>query len=101
MHRHRTLLLIDRTFLLLWSLSSPISVAFAPAASKQQYPEPIKKHEHYVGRRIKRGLFRSQFGMLINADVNGSLNMIKKVAPKSFEGVEDVVVHPVPLAVGA
>jgi putative transposase len=64
--------------------------------------EPIQKHASYAGRRIKRGLFRSQFGTLINADVNGSLNIIKKVAPKSFEGVEGViVVHPLPLAVGA
>ena len=56
--------------------------------------EPIQKHEHYMGKRIKRGLFRSQFGTLINADVNGSYNIIKKVAPKAFEGVEGVVVHP-------
>jgi len=59
--------------------------------------EPIGKHEHYEGKRIKRGLFRSQFGKLINADVNGSYNIIRKVAPKSFEGVEGVVVHPVQL----
>jgi putative transposase len=63
--------------------------------------EPIQKHETYAGRRIKRGLFRSQFGTLINADVNGSLNIIRKVAPKSFEGVEGIAVCPVPLAVGA
>jgi putative transposase len=63
--------------------------------------EPIGKHEHYEGKRIKRGLFRSQFGTLINADVNGSYNIIRKVAPKSFEGVEGVAVHPVLLAIGA
>ena len=63
--------------------------------------EPIGKHEHYEGKRIKRGLFRSQFGKLIHADVNGSYNIIRKVAPKSFEGVEDVAVHPVRLAIGA
>lgn len=63
--------------------------------------EPIKKHEAYCGKRVKRGLFRSQSGTLINADVNGSLNIIRKVAPKAFEGVEGVVVHPSSLFVGA
>lgn len=63
--------------------------------------EPIGKHVYYAGKRIKRGLFRSQFGNLINADVNGAYNIIRKVAPKSLEGVEGVAVHPVLLAIGA
>ena len=62
--------------------------------------ENLCKHEHSMGKRIKRGMFRSQFGTLINADVNGAYNIIRKVAPESFEGVEDVVVHPVRLAIG-
>jgi putative transposase len=41
--------------------------------------EPVKKHEKYAGRRIKRGLFKSAKNILINADVNGSLNMAKKI----------------------
>lgn len=63
--------------------------------------EPIGKHEHYEGQRVRRGLFRSHYGTLINADVNGAYNIIRKVAPKSFEGVEGVVVHPrlLPVAV--
>lgn len=36
-------------------------------------------------RRIHRGLFRSDNG-LINADVNGSLQIIKKVSPNAFDG---------------
>ena len=40
--------------------------------------EPICKHESYVGKRIKRGLFKSANGKLINADVNGSANILKK-----------------------
>ncbi len=60
--------------------------------------EEIGKHEHYEGKRIKRGLFRSQFGRLINADVNGSYNIIKKVAPDAFlQGSRGCVVHTVPL----
>ncbi len=36
--------------------------------------EPIQQKSEYIGCRVKRGLFRSQSGQLINADVNGSLN---------------------------
>ncbi len=63
--------------------------------------EEIKKHDVYAGRRVKRGLFRSGRGKFINADVNGAYNIIRKVAPKSFEGVEDCVVNPVCIAIGA
>lgn len=44
--------------------------------------EPIQKHETYKGKRIKRGLFRSSTGKLINADVNGSLNILRKAFPE-------------------
>jgi len=30
------------------------------------------------GKRIKRGLYRSSTGLLINADVNGAANIIRK-----------------------
>jgi IS605 OrfB family transposase len=40
--------------------------------------EPIKKHEKYVGKRVKRGLFRTAKNIRINADANGSLNIIRK-----------------------
>ena len=58
--------------------------------------EPIGKHEQYLGKRVKRGLFRSADGRYINADVNGSYNMVRKVAPDAFEqGSRGCVVHPV------
>ena len=41
--------------------------------------ESLEEHESYLGKRIKRGLFRSAKGKLINADLNGSLNILKKV----------------------
>ena len=44
--------------------------------------EDIKKQKEYKGSRIKRGLFKSSKGILINADVNGSLNILKKVVGK-------------------
>lgn len=39
--------------------------------------EPIGKHENYVGKRKKRGLFVTSKGLLINADCNGSLNIAR------------------------
>ena len=39
--------------------------------------EPIEKHETYVGKRKKRGLFVTKDGLLINADCNGSLNIAR------------------------
>ena len=45
--------------------------------------EPVKKHESYLGKRKKRGLFQSSTGVLLNADVNGSLNIIRKVSGDS------------------
>jgi putative transposase len=41
--------------------------------------ERIGKHESYVGKRKKRGLFITANGKLINADVNGSLNIARLV----------------------
>ena len=41
--------------------------------------ESIKKHKSYLGKRLKRGLFRSAKNRIINADLNGSLNILKKV----------------------
>lgn len=46
--------------------------------------EEIKKHETYVGKRVKRGLFKSSDGLEINADVNGSLNILRKVIGDGF-----------------
>ena len=46
--------------------------------------EEIGKHEKYAGRRIRRGLFRSSTGKLINADQNGALNIMRKVVGDSY-----------------
>ncbi len=40
--------------------------------------ENIGKHEKYAGKRVKRGLFKSATGKLLNADVNGALNILRK-----------------------
>ena len=46
--------------------------------------EPLCKHKEYLGRRVKRGLFRSSTGKVINADQNGALNILRKVVGDSY-----------------
>lgn len=58
--------------------------------------ESICKHEVYLGKRVKRGLFRSESNMMINADLNGALNIIRKAIPNAFaDGIEGVRLHPI------
>ena len=45
--------------------------------------ELLCKHEDYCGKRVKRGLFQSSIGKLINADINGALNILRKVVGDS------------------
>lgn len=50
---------------------------------------------NFSGSRIQRGLYKAKKGTLINADVNGASNIIKKVFPNAFaDGIKDVHFHP-------
>lgn len=56
---------------------------------------PVKQY-YNKSRRIVRGLFKSNNNILINSDVNGSYQIIKKVVPNAFaNGIEDVGLHPI------
>lgn len=58
--------------------------------------ESIGKHETYVGKRIKRGLFRTGSGSLINADVNAALNILRNGTPDAvMPGSIGFVANPV------
>jgi len=75
--------------------------------------EPVGHSGRYMGKRIYNatchgGLFRSSFsplckGKIINADVQGAYNIIKKAIPKAFmnltvirtDGIEGVGLHPI------
>lgn len=46
--------------------------------------ESIRKHNNYVGKRIKRGLFKTSENIELNSDVNGSLNILRKVIGDDF-----------------
>lgn len=41
--------------------------------------ESLNKHDVYIGKRIKRGLFQSSIGKLLNADINGAIGISRKV----------------------
>ena len=43
----------------------------------------------FSGKRKKRGLYRTGNGIFINADCNGSGNIIRKVFPDAFQGRGD------------
>ncbi|MBO5095794.1 MAG: transposase [Bacilli bacterium] len=59
---------------------------------------PIKEN-YNKNRRIYRGLFKSNSGRLINADVNASYQILKKVFPNIYNnvnhGIEDYVFNPI------
>lgn len=46
--------------------------------------EKLCKHDIYLGKRKKRGLFQSSIGKLINADVNGAIGIGRKVFGDSY-----------------
>lgn len=52
--------------------------------------EEICKHDAYSGKRVKRGLFHSGCGEYINADVNGALNIMRKVFGDSV-AVQEII----------
>ena len=56
---------------------------------------PIKEN-YNKNRRIYRGLFISNKGIRINSDVNGSLQIMKKVFPNAFSyGIEGYGFNPI------
>jgi putative transposase len=60
--------------------------------------EPICHHDHYRGKRVKRGLFVASDGQAVNADVNASYNILRRFAPQVVaHGVASFITRPVPL----
>ena len=68
--------------------------------------EPMCRQVKYLGKRIHRGLFRSSIGILINADLNGALGIMRKVFPEKALAIAEfirnsgvaftpIIVHPI------
>ncbi|MEG4862196.1 MULTISPECIES: RNA-guided endonuclease InsQ/TnpB family protein [unclassified Microcoleus] len=64
--------------------------------------DPIPVYGHigadgvvFSGKRIKRGLYKTSVGKLINSDINASYNILRKAIPNAFSnGIESCVVQP-------
>ena len=59
--------------------------------------EPVQKHDKYLGSRIKRGLFKSSTGKIINSDINAAYNIMRKSNPEYFDGIEVLQTEKFPL----
>ena len=53
--------------------------------------EPMCRQVKYLGKRIHRGLFRSSTGILINADLNGALGIMRKVFPEKALAIAELI----------
>ena len=61
--------------------------------------EPIRTN-YDKSRRVQRGLFISNNGTKINADVNGAYQIMKKVFPEvNADGIQGVALHPIRVSV--
>lgn len=59
--------------------------------------EEVKKHEFYLGKRIKRGLFKSFNGTIMNSDSNGAINILRKQFGEIFisDQIQGFVANPI------
>jgi putative transposase len=51
----------------------------------------------FSGKRVKRGLYKTNTGRTINADTNGSMNIARKVIPNFMDGIVGLPFIPVVL----
>ena len=52
------------------------------------YQKGNNSEKTFSGKRVKRGLYHSSNGIILNADVNGSANIGRKVIPENAFGVQ-------------
>jgi len=59
--------------------------------------ENMKHSDNYLGKRMHRGQFRSKNRKLINCDVQGAFNIMRKVVPTIFndQGIEGLRLNPI------
>lgn len=53
------------------------------------YKKGENKKYTFSGKRVHRGLYRSKNGTLLNADINGAANILRKEYPNAFDGIKD------------
>jgi putative transposase len=57
---------------------------------KRYNPKAKKKHT-FSGQRVKRGLYKSSDGTLLNADANGAYNILRKTEDFSFSKLAEKI----------
>lgn len=65
-------------------------------------PDKFGEYE-FSGKRIKRGLYKSKEGTLINSDVNGSYNILRKCIPEftySNDRIKGISLYPIRQNIG-
>ena len=74
----------------------PLYDSLTPTHDPERDEQPV-----FSGKRAARGLYRAKSGRRIQADVNGSYNILRKAIPDSFgQGIEAVMaVRPVRLPI--
>ena len=55
-----------------------------PTYGREKGEEPV-----FSGKRIKRGRYRTGDGHILNADINGAANILRKEYPEAFKDVTD------------
>ena len=51
--------------------------------------ESLSKRDNYLGKRVKRGLFKSSVGKYLNADINGAIGIARKVFRDAVQTLAD------------
>ena len=77
-----------------------VNESYTSGTSFLDNEQPCKEN-YDKSRRVHRGLFVSNNGTKINADVNGAYQIMKKVIPDAFaKGIEGVGLHPTVIQMG-
>lgn len=63
-----------------------VNESYTSKASFYDY-DNISLEEKYSGKRIKRGLYLTKNKIIVNADVNGALNILRKSKPNDDEEI--------------
>ena len=54
-----------------------------------------EKQSRYKGKRVKRGLFRTESGIELNSDINGAAQIMVKLIDIKIKNRDNVLLHPI------